>query len=112
GPIGQLRLEALTDPSLPQGGPGRVGHGNFVLSEIVVMAAPKNAPEQAQLVRLSQAEADVSQEGYEVDKASDGQAGTGWGVDREDATLNAPHTATFHFEHPVSFPAGTRLVVR
>ncbi|MEC7596796.1 MAG: DUF1549 domain-containing protein, partial [Planctomycetota bacterium] len=26
-----LRLEALTDPSLPNGGPGRAGNGNFVL---------------------------------------------------------------------------------
>ena len=43
-PIGQLRLEALTDKSLPKEGPGRVEHGNFVLSEIVVTAAPKNAP--------------------------------------------------------------------
>ncbi|MEI9897394.1 MAG: PSD1 and planctomycete cytochrome C domain-containing protein [Chthoniobacter sp.] len=112
GPIGQLRLEALTDPSLPKEGPGRVAHGNFVLSEIVVMAAPKNAPEQAQLVKLSRAEADVSQDGYEIEKAIDGQAGTGWAVDREGSKLNAPHTATFHFEQPVSFSAGTRLAVR
>lgn len=29
-----LRLEALTDPSLPSQGPGRTGHGNAVVSEL------------------------------------------------------------------------------
>ncbi|HSI13123.1 MAG TPA: PSD1 and planctomycete cytochrome C domain-containing protein [Chthoniobacter sp.] len=111
-PIGQLRLEALIDKSLPKEGPGRVGHGNFVLSEIVVTAAPKNAPEQARLVKLVRPEADVSQPGYEIEKAIDGQTDTGWGVDLKGGKLNAPHHATFHFEQPVSFPEGTRLVVR
>jgi len=112
GPIGQLRLEALTDKSLPKKGPGRVAHGNFVLSEIVVTAAPKDAPEKAQLVKIARAEADVSQPGFEIEKAVDGEVETGWAVDRQDGTVNAPHTATFHFEQPVSFPGGTRLVVR
>ena len=111
-PISQLRLEALTDPALPKNGPGRVAHGNFVLNEIVVSAAPKGAPEQARLVRLVRAEADVSQPGFEVEKAIDGRAETGWAVHRQGATLNAPHTATFHFEQPVGFPDGTTLVVR
>lgn len=32
--ITALRLEALTDPSLPAQGPGRTGHGNAVVSEL------------------------------------------------------------------------------
>jgi hypothetical protein len=32
--ITALRLEALTDPSLPSQGPGRTGHGNAVVSEL------------------------------------------------------------------------------
>lgn len=111
-PISQLRLEALTDKSLPQEGPGRVGHGNFVLSEIVVTAAPKNAPEQARLVKLAGVEADVSQPGFEIDKAVDGRSDTGWAVHREGTKSNAPHRATLRFERPVSFSEGTRLVVR
>ncbi len=111
-PIRQLRLEALTDPSLPKKGPGRVAHGNFVLSEIVVTAAPKGAPEQAKLVKLVKAQADVSQPGFEVEKAIDGRAGTGWAVHASDAALNAPHTATFDFEQPVQYPEGAVLVVR
>ena len=43
-----IRLEALTDPSLPHGGgPGFYGNGNFVLTEITLDAAP--VPEPATL---------------------------------------------------------------
>ncbi len=35
-----LRLEVLTDDSLPQKGPGRAGNGNFVLSEFIVTVVP------------------------------------------------------------------------
>lgn len=34
-----LRIEALADKSLPGGGPGRAGNGNFVLSEVDLTAA-------------------------------------------------------------------------
>jgi PEP-CTERM motif len=44
-----IRLEALTDPSLPHGGgPGFAANGNFVLSEIQLDAAP--VPEPAALL--------------------------------------------------------------
>jgi hypothetical protein len=40
-----IRLEALEDPSLPHGGPGRwPGNGNFVLSEFEVSIAPIPEP--------------------------------------------------------------------
>ena len=35
-----IRLEALPDPSLPKGGPGRDFEGNFIVSEFEVTAAP------------------------------------------------------------------------
>ena len=34
-----FRLEVLIDASLPNGGPGRAGNGNFVLSEFAITAA-------------------------------------------------------------------------
>ena len=36
-----FRLEVLTDASLPNGGPGRAGNANFVLSEFTVTAVPE-----------------------------------------------------------------------
>ena len=41
-----MRLEVLTDNSLPQKGPGRANDGNFVLNEIELIAAPKADPKQ------------------------------------------------------------------
>jgi hypothetical protein len=53
--ITAIRLEALTDKSLPRNGPGRADNGNFVLTEIVVEA--KNATP----VKLQNASATVEQ---------------------------------------------------
>ncbi len=110
--VSQLRLEALADPALPSGGPGRVAHGNFVLTEITVTAAPKNAPAQTVPVKLVRAEADVAQPAFPAENAIDGQPGTGWAVDVPGKKLNVNHTATFAFEKPAAFPAGTRLTVK
>ena len=110
--IDSLRLEALTDAVLPGQGPGRTKHGNFVLSEISVTAAPKNSPEQTQPVKLVAAHADVEQKNFPVTDAIDGKTGTGWAVDAEGKKLRAAHTATFTFEQPVGFPGGTRFTVK
>ena len=42
--LSALRLEALADPQLPSKGPGRTPHGNFVVTEVSVSAAPKDKP--------------------------------------------------------------------
>ena len=42
--ITAFRLELLTDPSLPLGGPGRSLKGIGALTEFVVEAAPADAP--------------------------------------------------------------------
>ena len=114
GPIGQLRLEALTDPSLPKNGPGRVAHGNFVLSEIVVTAVPKNAPERAQLVKLARAGGGCFPEEVSRSKrpstARPTPAGTRHLLKGPSSTRRTPRR--FTFEQPVNFPTGTRLVVR
>ncbi len=109
--VDSLRLEALTDDALPSHGPGRVKHGNFVLGEITVSAGPKNGSTPAQAVKIVSGEADVEQDGFPVTHAFDGNAGTGWAVDAGGRKLNAPHTATFRFDHTVAFAGGTRVVV-
>ena len=40
-----IRLEVFKDPSLPADGPGFAANGNFVLTELEVMAAPIPEPE-------------------------------------------------------------------
>src|SRR6266436_2461978 len=81
-----IRLEALTDPSLPNNGPGRQPlNGNFVLSEFTVAIETQcTAPS----VGLQQATATFSQSGgdFSVARTIDGTAadGLGWAIDPQE----------------------------
>ncbi len=110
--VKQLRLEALADLSLPKHGPGRAPNGNFVLTEFSVTAAPKDAPDQVQAVRIIRAEADAAQRGFPAENAIDGNEATGWAVDLGNGNFNENRTATFTFEKPVHFTSGARLTIR
>ena len=110
--IDRVRLDALTDDSLPAKGPGRVAHGNFVLSEIVVTAAPKSAPEKMERVSIVRGTADAEQDTFAIGNAFDGRAETGWAVHVPGKDLNTPKSAVFTLKQPVGFPGGTRIVVR
>ena len=61
-----VRIEALGDKSLPQGGPGRDPEGNFFLSDFDIEAAPVSNPAAKQHVLWKAAKADESQAGYDV----------------------------------------------
>ena len=74
GPIGgPFRLEAIADPGLPGGGPGRADFGNFVLTDFRVTAGVRN-------LLWHRAFADYSQDGYQVSHAIDRNPSSGWGV--------------------------------
>lgn len=109
--ITAIRLETLIDDALPHKGPGRVPHGNFVLTEIRITAEPLDGSSAPQDLRLQSASADVEQKDFSVSKAFDGDSGTGWAVDRDRKSLNASHTATFQLKEPVTFNTGARFVV-
>ncbi len=110
--IEAIRLEALTDPSLPNTGPGRTPHGNFVLTEIAVSASPRGKTEPAEAIELTGAAADFSQTGFEVRNALDGNPKTGWAIDDGSGHLNKNRTATFPLKRPLGLEGGTRLIVR
>jgi len=109
--VASLRLDALADPSLPRGGPGRVAHGNFSLSDLTVAAAPIPAEGEAARftpVKLGVPRADYSQPGLDVTHAVDGNPTSGWAIDPH---VGASHVALFDFAEPVAFPGGCRLQV-
>ena len=114
--IDKLRLDMLTHESLPNNGPGRVDHGNFVLSEIEIQAAALD-PEagtgaaKPEKIVIVGAVADIEQPGFEVLKAFDGKGSTGWGVHDPSKPLNRDRHAIFSFEEPVGFEEGTRFTV-
>ena len=109
--IDRLRLDTLLDEALPRKGPGRVAHGNFVLSELRITAAPLDTPDRKTPVPLQRAEADVEQSGFPAAQAIDGQLQTGWAVDVGGDRLNREHQLTVHFKNEVTFPAGIRFEI-
>ncbi|MEP0841803.1 MAG: DUF1549 domain-containing protein, partial [Phycisphaerae bacterium] len=110
GSIVAVRLEALTDSSLPRMGPGLSDSGNFVLSEFTVTAAGRKAPAAARPVGLKNPSADFSQEGFAVASAIDGDPATGWAVAEPKGGPSQSRTATFELKEPIAADGGTRLV--
>ena len=106
GGVSSIRLEALTDPSLPKQGPGLAPNGNFVLREFSVADA------QGRPIALISAEADASQTGFEVGGAIDGNTATGWAVDIGLKGLNADHSAGFRVDGKPLSPGLNRLTFR
>ena len=111
-----IRLEALAHDSLPTKGPGRAGNGNFVLSDIKVVAAPvMKADGQAASsmpVKLVAARATHQQnkDVLSVAASLDADANsTGWAVDL--GGIGKDQAAVFDAEQPAGFPGGTRLTI-
>ncbi|WP_169974250.1 DUF1549 domain-containing protein [Tautonia rosea] len=107
-----LRLEVLTDESLPRNGPGRAKDGNFVLNEIEVYAAPLTDPTQVRKLSLVNPLADFSQDNLPIAAAVDGNdkdPAQGWAVS---PASGVPHWATFQLAEPLNHPGGTLLTIK
>lgn len=97
-----IRLEALSDPRLPNKGPGRTPHGNFVLSEISATIEKPDGGIQPQALKFSHATADFSQDMFPVQKAIDGDTkASGWAI-HGPGEWNVNRTATFVLQQPVA----------
>ena len=109
--ITAFRLEAIANEKFPNGGPGRAGDGNFVLTEFEVFAAPAGKLAEAKKVDLHKPLADFSQQGYEIAKAISGNpndGGKGWAVS---SSHGVTHWATFEAKQPISIEGGTELKI-
>lgn len=113
--ITAIRLEALTHSSLPNMGPGRAPNGNFVLSEIELVAqvpAESAGELRGKPVSLTEAVADHSQVGYDVSQAIDGKSDTGWAINVASGSLNVNREAIFFVAEPATITNGTPLAIR
>jgi eukaryotic-like serine/threonine-protein kinase len=105
-----LRLEALTDPSLPGDGPGRSpGNANFQLTSIrwSTVAGP-SAPVPVNLVRARADYADTKFPFRGVSGAIDTGLSGGWSIWPH---VGQAHWAAFQAAEPFGARAGTRLRV-
>lgn len=108
--IRAIKLETLTDPSLPGQGPGRgdAAFPNFVLHNFALTAAPASGGEP-QPVAFSGAEADFSQSNHPVPGAVDDDPKTAWAIKPQ---FHEPHWAVFRTAEPLGFAEGTGLTFR
>jgi hypothetical protein len=124
--ITAFRLELLTDPNLPLGGPGRSIRGTGALTEFDVEAASAKEPGKITKVKFARATADVNPpekplEAIFDDKsgkrrvtgpvtyAIDGKGDTAWGIDVGPGRRNQPRKAVFTADKPIANPGGTIL---
>ena len=109
--LNAIRIEALTDKSMPRNGPGRAGNGNFALSDIRVFAANKKGGHRVP-VKLVNPKATHQQNTARLSVASsiDGdKRKSGWAVDF--GGIGKEQAAVFEFAAPVGFEGGTILTV-
>ncbi len=104
--ITAIRLEALADPSLVKGGPGRAANGNFALSDFRVTAAPLDGKGKAVAVKLVNGKATFEQAGLPVKAAIDDDKKSAWAVDPQ---FGKDHAAVFETDGEVGFEGGTLL---
>lgn len=91
--IAAIRLEPV--PAVGDtAGPGRTGHGNFVLSEFSAVLI-QDAAESPLPIRS--ARSDYSQAKYPAENSIDGDRSTGWAIG---GAILDPHAIVFSLEHP------------
>lgn len=94
GRLTAIRLEVLTDDSLPQHGPGRQDNGNFHLSEFEVFVEGRETP-----LVLVNPTADFDQSGWEIAKTIDQKDETAWGIHPK---VGVSHQAFFELKEPLT----------
>ncbi|MBS1807145.1 MAG: PSD1 domain-containing protein [Acidobacteria bacterium] len=124
--ISAIRLELLTDPNLPFGGPGRSYKGTCALTEFEIEAAPINDPKKITKLKIASATADASAPERDLEPkfndksgkhriegliqfAIDGKEDTGWSIDVGPGLRNQPRKAVFNLAEPITNENGLIL---
>lgn len=96
-----VKLEVLTDDSLPHKGPGRQDNGNLHLSEFEVFI--EGQPTALQLINPR---ADFDQQGWGIERAIDKSEPTAWGIYPK---VGQSHAAAFELREPLTSTEPIRL---
>ncbi|MEX2286801.1 MAG: DUF1553 domain-containing protein, partial [Planctomycetaceae bacterium] len=104
--IRAFRLEALPDPTLPKGGPGRAENGDFTLSDFRVSLKPNSGAAELTAVALSGPRATFEPPGMPASAAIDGDGKSAWGVGDQ---AGRTHAAMFVTESNVGSVEGSTL---
>jgi hypothetical protein len=102
-----LRLDLLTDDSLPMKGPGRADNGNLHITEFEVQVFRPGVA-QPEKMKIKRASADFDQGGYDVTKTLDGDLKTSWAIH---PNVGVPHHAVFELAAKLALEPGAKLLV-
>ncbi|MEO7319143.1 MAG: DUF1549 domain-containing protein, partial [Chthoniobacteraceae bacterium] len=102
-----LRLDVLSDKSLPQGGPGRQDNGNLTVSELEAQLFDAGITQPVKL-KFVRATADFDQKGWTAAMAIDGNVATGWGIH---PAVGQSHHAVFELAAPLTLKANAKLTI-
>ncbi|HQW30116.1 MAG TPA: DUF1549 domain-containing protein, partial [Verrucomicrobiales bacterium] len=105
--ITALRLDVITDKSLPKDGPGRQDNGNLTVSEFEAQVFEAGAASPVKL-KFSRATADFNQASYAAPAAIDGNPATGWGIH---PAVGESHHAVFELAAPLTLKPGAKLTL-
>ena len=104
GSVTGIRLDVLTDKSLPSQGPGRQENGNFHLNEFQLWVHEADGTKRQMM--LTNPIADFSQEGASIEDAVDGDLGSAWGVYPR---IGQRHSAVFALRKELTVRPGQHL---
>lgn len=106
-----LRLEVLPDKSLPANGPGRVAHGNFVLSELTMEVASDANFSDVRPLEFKSARADFEQgdRPWLAANVIDGKDDTGWAIAPE---FGKKHWLVLRLKEPVTVTSAAFVRIR
>jgi uncharacterized protein DUF1553/uncharacterized protein DUF1549/cytochrome c len=109
--ITAVRLEALPDPSLPKGGPGRDPYGNFQLNGFEIDTG--GAPLPIKSIRADDASGGTGVDAFFPKSLPRGaSAPRGWRIDASREETRLPRQIVFVLEQPLEKPAGASHGVR
>lgn len=103
-----IRIEALSDPSLPHQGPGRADNGNFALGNISVEQIDANGEAKKIALRSARATHEQNNSSLSVAASIDSDPISGWAVDGQ---IGKSQAAVFEFSESIALSAETKLRV-
>lgn len=108
--IRAIRLETLTDDSLPGRGPGRLSaeRPNFILNEFIVYSSSNGTSTDKARINWQAAYADFSQSGWPISATIDEEPATGWGINPQ---FHKDHWATFVPKTPIEVDGKNQLQI-
>jgi mono/diheme cytochrome c family protein len=98
-PVTGIKLDVLTDDSLPSKGPGRAENGNFVLSQVRAYVSDQPDFKENIQIEFTSAEADFSQGKFSPEGAISDKEKSGWAVSPQ---MGKNHVITLFTNEPIA----------